>query len=74
MSFSEGTAMLIQKVGETAGTVWHALETGGPQKLVALKKQTKANDAVLYMALGWLAREDKIDMAVDGRSYRVSLK
>jgi hypothetical protein len=66
--------MLIQKVGETAGVVWHALEKSGPLKLSALKKQAKATETVLHMALGWLAREDKIEMTTEGKSYRVSLK
>jgi hypothetical protein len=66
--------MLIDKVGETAGTIWQALDKDGPQKVTALKKQVKATDITLHMALGWLAREDKIEMVVDGRSYKVSLK
>lgn len=66
--------MLINKVGETAGVIWHALDKGGPQKLSALKRQTKVTDTVLLMALGWLAREDKIEMTPEGKSYRISLK
>lgn len=65
---------MTNKVGETAGLVWHTLEKNGPQKLAALKKATKATDMALHMALGWLAREDKIEMAADGRSYKISLK
>ncbi len=66
--------MLIQKVGETAGLVWQALDTQGPVKLASLKKQLKTNDAILHMALGWLAREDKIEMTASGRTYVVQLK
>jgi len=66
--------MLIKTVGEMAGTVWHALEKQGAMKYSALKKSTKSTDAVLYMALGWLAREDKIEMTAEGKSYRISLK
>jgi hypothetical protein len=66
--------MLINKVGETAGAIWNLLERSGPQKLSAIKKQTKATDLTLHMALGWLAREDKIDMTEDGRSYKIALK
>lgn len=66
--------MLIDKVGETAGTIWQTLDKDGPQKVTALKKQIKAADITLHMALGWLAREDKIEMVPDGRSYKVSLK
>lgn len=66
--------MLIQKVGETAGVVWHALEASGPIKLAVLKKKTNSTDLILHMTLGWLAREDKIDMTPDGRTFKVSLK
>lgn len=66
--------MLIQKVGETAGLIWQVLDSRGPLKMAALKKQLKATDTVLHMALGWLAREDKIEMTKDGRSFLVQLK
>ncbi len=66
--------MLIQKVGETAGLVWQSLESQGPQKMTALKKQLKTNDTILNMALGWLAREDKIEMSAAGRTFLVQLK
>ncbi len=66
--------MLIQKVGETAGLIWLALDSGGPLKLTVLKKQLKANDVTLHMALGWLAREDKIEMSTSGRTFLVQLK
>jgi hypothetical protein len=42
--------------------------------MAALKKTTKATDMALHMALGWLAREDKIDVVKDGRILKVSLK
>ena len=66
--------MLIQKVGETAGLIWQALESQGPVKVTALKKQLKTSDTVLHMSLGWLAREDKIEMTAAGRTFIVQLK
>ena len=66
--------MLISQIGETAGHIWHTLEDGGPMRLAALKKQTDAPDMVFYMALGWLARENKLSVDVEGRGYRVQLK
>ena len=41
-----------------------------------LKKVTKLKDKELFAALGWLAREDKIEIAVDDedeKEYIVSL-
>ena len=66
--------MIIHKVGETAGRIWHMLDEEGQQRLTALKKQVKVPDAILYMALGWLAREDKVEIEPEGRSFRVRLR
>jgi len=66
--------MLIQKVGEAAGLIWLAIDSQGPLKTTALKKQLKLNDTILHMALGWLAREDKIEMTASGRTFLVQLK
>jgi hypothetical protein len=69
-----GSVMLIQKVGEAAGLIWLAIDSQGPLKMTALKKQLKLNDTILNMALGWLAREDKIEMTASGRTFLVQLK
>lgn len=66
--------MLIQKVGETAGLIWQAIDSQGSLKTTALKKLLKTNDMILHMALGWLAREDKIEMTASGRTFLVQLK
>jgi hypothetical protein len=61
-------------VGETAGLIWQAIDSQGPIKTTALKKLLKTNDTILHMALGWLAREDKIEMTASGRAFLVQLK
>ena len=66
--------MLDHKIGETAGHIWHTLEEEGSLGLAALKKQIDAPDPILHMALGWLAREDKIAIIAEGRGFRVQLK
>lgn len=66
--------MLNPQIGETAGNIWRTLETEGPLRLAALKKEVDAPDMVFFMALGWLAREDKLAFDVEGRAYRVQLK
>jgi len=69
-----GVRMLIDQIGETAGRIWQALHQKGPLGLSALKKQAGAPDFILNLALGWLAREGKIEFAPAGRSYSVQLK
>jgi hypothetical protein len=51
---------MITKIGENAGLVWGALQNGA-QGLKALKKATKLKNEDLYLALGWLAREGKLN-------------
>jgi hypothetical protein len=51
--------MLNEKIGINAGLVWTAL-TEGALSAKTLKKATKLKEADLNMALGWLAREEKL--------------
>ncbi len=66
--------MLLKQVGETAGRVWSVLHEKGPQSLNALKKQVKAPADVALMAIGWLAREDKLAIEQKGRVQMLRLK
>ena len=63
----------IQQIGETAGQVWHLLNTCGPQKITRLVKEVDAPRDQVMQALGWLAREEKIAIEEQSRSRVVSL-
>ncbi len=63
-----------EEIGTMAGAIWHALEGNGGMTLAKLKTELKAQAPVFDWAIGWLAREDKIDLARNGRSFWVSLK
>lgn len=52
-------------IGLNAGKVWEALNAADAMGVKQLKKVTKLKDKELFAALGWLAREDKIEIAVD---------
>ncbi len=65
--------MLIEKIGENAGAIWNALQ-GGALTTKALKKATKLKEADLNLALGWLARENKIAFEVEEKDINVSLR
>lgn len=68
---------MIREIGETAGLIWHFLNAQTePVNLSTLKKNVKASSNLILMALGWLAREDKvtIELSEDIYSYRISLK
>jgi hypothetical protein len=63
-----------EQVGETAGRVWHLLNDQGPQTLGQLKKKVNGSGELVNFALGWLAREDKVDISQDKKNLRVALK
>jgi hypothetical protein len=65
---------LKSQVGETAGHVWNLLSRDGPQTLVQAKKKLNVPGELLNLAIGWLAREDKVDIIQEKKSFRVKLK
>lgn len=68
--------MNIDTIGYNAGLVWNALNDSEALGLKQIKKVTKLKDKELYLALGWLARENKILIAendADGKDLLVSL-
>lgn len=62
-----------EMVGATAGEVWRVLADRGPQTLAAIKKSLDAPDDQVLLALGWLAREDKLAFETNGRTIKVLL-
>lgn len=63
--------MDISLIGANAGSVWNALHAHGEMDLAKLKKETKLNDAALAAAIGWLARENKIQSEETKRGRKV---
>lgn len=61
-----------EKIGTNAGLVWQSLNEGA-KEVKALKKATKLNDKDLYAALGWLAREEKVNFTETETDILVSL-
>lgn len=51
---------ITKKFGANAGKVWTTLEINGPLTFSNLLKNTKLSLNDLYVAIGWLARENKI--------------
>jgi hypothetical protein len=63
--------MMTTKIGENAGLIWNALQEGA-LTFKALKKATKLKNDELYLASGWLARENKLAFA-EGEDLTISL-
>jgi hypothetical protein len=66
---------LSGQIGETAGKVWQALSSEGPLTLTDLKKKVADGQGDLVsLAIGWLAREDKVNVTPEKKGLRVQLK
>ncbi len=63
-----------EEIGTTSGAIWQALNTRGELSLPELKRAVNAKPPVLDWAIGWLAREDKIVITREKRSFRIRLK
>lgn len=61
-------------IGETAGKVWQFLNREGKSSVSAIEKGVGASSREVVMAIGWLAREDKVDMDEEPRGLYVTLK
>ena len=62
-----------EKVIETAGKTWRYLGQNGQTNVAKLGRALKEKDAIVLQALGWLAREDKINYSIKNRRTFVSL-
>ncbi len=61
------------KIIEAAGKVWKYLGAKGPVSLSSLPKGVSEETAVVFQALGWLAREDKIEYIENNKKKLVGL-
>lgn len=67
--------MLNGMAGEIAGKIWEALNEKGELTTKQLKKAIRQKtEKDLYLGLGWLLREDKINTTVVDKEVVVSLK
>jgi hypothetical protein len=63
----------LQQIGETAGTVWRALSEHGPMSLAKVVERVGGNRDLVMQAIGWLAREGKLEIAETKRGRVLSL-
>jgi hypothetical protein len=62
------------EIGSVAGLVWHTLSEQGDQSLAALKKAVDAPGDLVLAAIGWLAREGKLNFDASNRALKISLR
>jgi hypothetical protein len=65
----------IEEIGFNAGKIWSYLNNKNePVDVLELKFQLKLTNTDLYLALGWLSREDKIVYLIENNRIKVKLK
>jgi len=61
------------KIGKTAGEIWKILKKKKEVNVAELPKLVNEKSALVYQAIGWLAREDKIEYQTKAAKTFVSL-
>jgi hypothetical protein len=67
-------AFATEQIGLTAGSVWLYLSDNGETSIATLKKEAGGSGDLVLAAIGWLAREEKLDFRVSGKIVKVALK
>ena len=67
-------AISTEQLGHVAGEVWRFLDNENGQSLTAIKKAIDAPNDLILAAIGWLARENKLNFSSSGRSVTISLQ
>jgi hypothetical protein len=63
----------IANIGRAAGSVWRTLSDNGPMTVAKLVKAVGEPRDTIMQAIGWLAREGKINIDDERRSQMISL-
>lgn len=64
----------VDEIGLTAGKVWGRLADNGPASLTKLTKDLEVSRETVMLAVGWLARENKISFEQANRGRMIHLK
>lgn len=62
------------RIGQVAGKVWRYIDKVGECSVSELTGEIDAPRSKVCMAVGWLAREDKIRFENEGRGSTLRLK
>lgn len=66
--------MNVETIGIWAGAVWTALNGAeGALDVKGLKRVTKLKEKEVYAAIGWLAREGKVNVNESEKDVEVTL-
>ncbi len=73
-SFKLGDTNLVPTIGKDAGKVWKVLNIWGETDIASLSKLSRLDEKRMSAALGWLGREDKIEMVSSSDDERTMFR
>ncbi|CCY62765.1 putative uncharacterized protein [Clostridium sp. CAG:967] len=65
---------LKDQIGYSAGQIYNYLNSNGESTFSKIKKELDLKGNFADLGLGWLAREDKVEISKKGASVSVRLK
>lgn len=65
---------MITEIGIVAGEIWHFLDEHSEVTFTQLSSGLERNRDLLFMSLGWLAREGYIVVIKEGNDYKIYLR
>ncbi|MBD3264340.1 MAG: hypothetical protein GF375_04475 [Candidatus Omnitrophica bacterium] len=65
---------MITEIGIVAGEIWHFLDRHGKVTLEELVSGIEKPRELIFMSLGWLAREGHVLVESQDDSYMISLR
>jgi hypothetical protein len=68
-----GETNLVPFIGKDAGKIWRALEIWGEVDILSLSRLSRLAEHDVYTAIGWLAREGKVDGAINNNGEKKTL-
>ena len=61
-------------IGDAAGKIWHYLDENGDTSVSKITTETGLGKNEVQRAIGWLLKEDKLNIEMIGRAETLSLK
>jgi len=65
---------MSETIGNAAGKIWEYLEENGATSVSKVTKETGVSKNDAQRAIGWLAKEGKLNFETEGRTELLSLK
>jgi len=66
--------MITPQIGTNAGKIWRFLNQNGESSILEIRDVLSMKGSDVSMAIGWLARENKIHFFEDENGIRVTLE